>query len=268
MMKCEFPIGVCTWSLQNDLTGVTSLLTGNGLSHLHLDVSAADAFSAAIKQHQWTVSSAMVSFPQEDYSTLDRIRETGGIVPDAQWPDNQRIAHDAIQTAARLGTPYCSMHAGFMDHHDRPAYDTFCARIGELAAAAQSNGIMLLLETGQETAADLRRFLEDLNHPALGVNFDPANMILYGKGDPVDALQVLGPWIRHVHIKDAIASPVPGEWGSEVPWGEGDVPHAAFLQTLQAIGFDGVVAIEREAGDDRTGDIQLAIDRLRVKQDG
>lgn len=262
MTVTEFPFGVCTWSLKNDLAGITNLLTEHGLSHLHLEVTAAAAFSASIRSYGWTISSTMVGFPQEDYATLDRIRETGGIVPDTHWPANRRIALDAIATTVDMGAPYLSMHAGFMDHANQPGYETFRARIEELATAAQASGIMLLLETGQETAEDLRRFLAELNHPALGVNFDPANMILYGKGDPVEALTLLGPWIRHVHIKDAVASPVPGQWGSEVPWGKGDVPHEAFLQTLKEIGFHGALAIERESGDNRIGDIRQTIQRL------
>ena len=125
---------------------------------------------------------------------------------------------------------------------------------------------MLLLETGQETAADLRRCLEDLNHPALRVNFDPANMILYGKGYPIAAVRTLAPWIKHVHIKDAVQSAVPGKWGSEVPWGDGEVGSNEFIQTLEEIGYTGALAIEREAGDTRKNDIKLAVNRLEGKK--
>jgi len=121
---------------------------------------------------------------------------------------------------------------------------------------------MLLMETGQETAGCLRELLEELRHPALGVNFDPANMILYDKGDPVAAVRTLGPWIRHVHIKDAVRTKQPGTWGAEVPWGDGEVGTTAFLDALKEVGFAGVLAIEREAGNNRLGDIQLAADRL------
>jgi sugar phosphate isomerase/epimerase len=121
---------------------------------------------------------------------------------------------------------------------------------------------MLLLETGQETAEELREFMEKLNHPAIGVNFDPANMILYDKGNPIDAVRVLAPWIKHIHIKDATRTTQPGTWGAEVPWGDGQVGTEAFLNVLKEIGFEGVLAIEREAGDDRFGDIKLAAERL------
>ncbi|MDD4786170.1 MAG: TIM barrel protein, partial [Pirellulales bacterium] len=123
-------------------------------------------------------------------------------------------------------------------------------------------GIGLLLETGQETAECLRALLEELDHPALGVNFDPANMILYGKGDPLAAARLLGRWIKHIHVKDAVAAERPGEWGREVPWGDGQVGGETFLESLKEIGFAGALAIEREAGRDRLGDIGRAAERL------
>ena len=122
---------------------------------------------------------------------------------------------------------------------------------------------MLLLETGQETAQELRNFLEELNNPVIGVNFDPANIILYDKGDPIEAVRVLAPWIKHIHIKDATRTKQPGTWGLEVPWGDGEVGPETFLNVLKEIGFEGTLAIEREAGDDRLGDVKLAAERLQ-----
>jgi sugar phosphate isomerase/epimerase len=119
------------------------------------------------------------------------------------------------------------------------------------------------METGQETAAGLHEFLEELNRPAVAVNFDPANMILYDKGNPIEAVKTLKGWINHVHIKDAVRPKEPGTWGLEVPWGKGQVGANDFLRALDEIGFEGVLAIEREAGDDRFGDIKLAVEKLR-----
>jgi len=99
--------------------------------------------------------------------------------------------------------------------------------------------------------------------PGLYVNFDPANMILYGKGRPMEALETLVPWIRKIHVKDADATAVPGTWGTERPWGEGQVGGAAFIDALNGLGFTGNLTIEREGGDDRVGDIARAAARLR-----
>ena len=154
------------------------------------------------------------------------------------------------------------MHAGFIDENDISYSEKFYERIISLAEAAGEKNIMLLLETGQETAEELRGFLEELDHPAIGVNFDPANMILYDKGNPIEAVRVLAPWVRHIHVKDANRTTQPGTWGAEVPWGNGQVQTEAFLNALEEIEFDGTLAIEREAGDDRFGDVKLAAERL------
>jgi sugar phosphate isomerase/epimerase len=259
----KYPIGICSWSLHDDLSQVFQSLDETGLSHLHLGIACLDKFREAIKQNSWTITSTMIGFPQEDYSTLDSIRKTGGIMPDDCWESNRARALEAIELTAELGVPFLSAHVGFIDHNDAESYRTFCARMSELAEAAQAKNIMLLLETGQETAGDLFQCLEELKHPALGVNFDPANMILYGKGDPIEAVRTLAPYIKHVHIKDAVKAAVPGEWGTDVPWGDGEVGCTEFIQALEDIGYAGALAIEREAGDARMADIKLAAERLR-----
>jgi len=258
----NLPLGICSWSLKNNPFEIVQTLENTGLRRLHLDLASAHLLWPFVEDYAWTVSATMLSFPQEDYSSLDRIRETGGIVPDECWSVNRTLLLDGIEKTAERGVPYLSFHAGFMDHTDADPYAVFCARICEVADVARTHGIMLLLETGQETAEDLKHFLETINHPSLGVNFDPANMILYDKGDPVAAVMTLGPWIQHVHIKDALKTTTPGEWGAEVPWGDGDVDGPSFFQALEKIGYAGALAIEREAGDARRTDIQIAVERL------
>jgi sugar phosphate isomerase/epimerase len=90
------------------------------------------------------------------------------------------------------------------------------------------------------------------------VNFDPANMILYDKGDPIAALRTLSPYLKQCHIKDGIRTKVPGQWGAEVPAGTGEVNWRAFFATLREIGFEGYCSIEREAGNQRVDDIRTA----------
>ena len=128
-----------------------------------------------------------------------------------------------------------------------------------LADVFAARNIMLGLETGQETAAVLLDFLQELTRPNVGVNFDPANMILYDKGNPIEALRTLGAWIRQVHIKDARRTKVPGTWGEEVVAGTGEVDWRAFFATLDQAGFKGDFCIEREAGSQRVADIRAAI---------
>ncbi len=268
-MKCRnWPIGVCSWSLQKDITGVTQAMDKIGIEHVHLAIRPAleenaEDYLADLQKQNLTISAAMIDFPQEDYSTLETIKVTGGIVPNNFWEQNRQLFINATEVTATLGVKYLSMHAGFIDETDTAYAKIFHNRIQSLADTALEEGIVLLLETGQETAQQLRNFLNELNHPAVGVNFDPANMILYDKGQPVEAVRILGPWIRHIHIKDAIRTSRPGTWGKEVPWGEGQVGPEEFLSVLEEIEYDGVLAIEREAGDDRFEDIKLAAERLQ-----
>lgn len=272
MIRCgSWPVGVCTWSLRRDLPGVWKVMEEAGIDHVHLAVGpvfgeGGGAYREAARALPWTVSATMIDFPGEDYSTLESIRRTGGIVPDAAWESNKARALEAVCITAELGVRYLSFHAGFIDHGDGAAYGKLLDRIRVLANGATEHGVTLLLETGQETAEDLARFLRDLDRSAVAVNFDPANMILYDKGDPVEAVGVLGPWIRHVHVKDARRTPTPGTWGEEVPWGEGEVDHGVFLRALAAAGFEGALAVEREAGEDRAGDVCRAVERLAAFQ--
>lgn len=267
-MKCKtWPIGVCSWSLQMDIAGVAKAVRDLGLRHVHLATGPAlgeegGAYLDAVRAQDWMITSTMINFPQEDYSTLDTIKVTGGIVPDSHWDRNRRRFIQAADVTAQLGVKYLSMHVGFIDESDEAQAAKMAKRVHTLADAAQDRGVMLLLETGQETAVELRQFLERLDHNSVGVNFDPANMILYGKGDPIDAVRVLSPWIHHLHIKDAVGADEPGTWGAEVPWGDGEVGAAQFLGVLEKVGYAGAMAIEREGGEDRFGDIKLAVERL------
>jgi sugar phosphate isomerase/epimerase len=261
------PIGVCSWSLQLEINEVTEALNKIGIDFLHLglrwilDRDRQDNISL-IKKQPWKISATMIDFPKEDYSTLESIKLTGGIVPDESWDKNRKLFFDAVKATKALGVNYLSMHAGFIDETQKGYAEKFRDRIKVLADAAANENIMLLLETGQETAEHLRKFLEEINHPAIGVNFDPANMILYDMGDPIEAVKILSPWIKHIHIKDAVHTANPGTWGQEVVWGDGQVQPDKFLRALKEINYKGVLAIEREAGDSRLDDIQFAAQRL------
>jgi sugar phosphate isomerase/epimerase len=114
------------------------------------------------------------------------------------------------------------------------------------------------LETGQETAPALVQLLRLIDRPDLKVNLDPGNILLYGMGDPVEAVRLLGPWICQVHLKDARRTRTPGEWGEEVPVGTGEVDWAGFFQALAEGGITCDLVIEREAGGQRVTDIQTA----------
>ena len=270
-------IGVCSWSYQRPLREVADEMAKIGVKGIDLALTPfvapdgrhgveegeeALAFAKAqFASGAWRLFATMISFPQEDYSTLETIRKTGGVVPDDCWPRNREIAAAAAELSGTLGAPYMLFHAGFLDESNPAAYAAYVERVSFVRDACAKAGVQLILESGQETAEDLARFLRDV--PGLYVNFDPANMILYGKGRPMEALETLVPWIRKIHVKDADATAMPGTWGTERPWGEGQVGGAAFIDALNGLGFTGNLTIEREGGDDRAGDIARAAARLR-----
>ena len=269
-------IGVCSWSWHMPMKEIAVQMEKSGVKGIHLALGpfiAPDgrhgggeseetwAFvKGKVEKGDWVVMSTMVGMVGEDYSTLATIRKTGGIVPDATWEQNKKIVTRGAQLTQELGCPYMSTHAGFLDVSDKAALSKYVARVSWMRDECRKYGVTLILESGQETADDLAKFMGMV--PGIGINFDPANMILYAKGHPRQAVRTLAPWIRQVHIKDACETKVPGTWGNEVPWGDGEVGGKDFLAELARLGFKGNYVIEREGGDDRLDDIAKTIDRL------
>jgi sugar phosphate isomerase/epimerase len=258
---------VCSWSLQPaDVRDLVAKLRGTGIGRVQLALDplrespanwkdAAEIFRAA----NVTLVSGMFGCVGEDYSTLESIRATGGLAPDATWEQNLQNIRAAVKLAAELKLKLVTFHAGFLpDDEADPAFAKMLGRLATVAEIFAKAKIGLALETGQEAAPALATLLGKLNHPNLGVNFDPANMILYDKGDPIAALRTLAPWLRQVHIKDARRTKIPGTWGEEVVVGTGDVDWKNFFATLQKINFIGDLVIEREAGARRGADICAA----------
>jgi L-ribulose-5-phosphate 3-epimerase len=270
------PVAVCSWSLQPASSAeLVDRVRATGARAVQLALSPlaerpaefADTF-ARLSDAGIEVASGMLETVGEDYSTLDTIRATGGVVPDATWPATRARAAEVARLAGAGGVRLVTFHAGFIPHDaSDPTRATLFARLGELAAMFAAEGCALAFETGQESAETLAHALADLNATvpaahAVGVNFDPANMILYGMGDPVAAVRSLAPWIRQAHVKDAMPTAVPGTWGSEVRAGAGVVDWPAFLEALAEAPAPIRLAVEREAGDDRVGDIRAALAML------
>ena len=260
-------LAVCSWSLQPTTPAeLLDRLAEIGISRVQLALDPLrespevwGGIGGLCRERGITIISGMFGTLGEDYTTLETIRLTGGVVPDATWETNLTNITAASGIAAGLGLELVSFHAGFLPHEESdPDYHKLRGRMLDIAGIFDRLGIRLVLETGQETAATLREFLDGLGCENVGVNFDPANMILYGKGDPIDAMRTLGPWIRQIHLKDAKAATVPGTWGEEVPAGTGEVDWTAFFATLDELGFAGDICIEREAGNQRTADILTA----------
>jgi sugar phosphate isomerase/epimerase len=260
-------IGVCSWSLQ--ATGPLELVErvrACGLAHvqLALDPLRTGAWDAertrdVLADAGIGVLSGMMAMQGEDYSSLASIRATGGVRPSASWPANLAGAREIAALARRLGLDLVSFHAGFLPHDGAdPERRVLVERLRAVADALAAEGVATALETGQESAETLLGVLAELERDTVGVNFDPANMLLYRMGEPVESLDRLAPWVRQIHVKDAVRAPRPGEWGTEVRAGTGEVDWRAFFGVVRARGIDVDLVIEREAGDDRIGDVRAA----------
>jgi sugar phosphate isomerase/epimerase len=162
--------------------------------------------------------------------------------------------------AKKIGVQDLATHVGFIpENPNDPEYKSLIAALRYLAAYCQTNGQYFNFETGQETPVTLLRTIEDIGMPNLGINLDPANLILYGKGNPVDALDVFGGYVRGVHAKDGLYPTTGRLLGQEVPLGQGKVNVPALIACLKAIGYDGPLTIEREiSGEQQTADILAA----------
>lgn len=267
-------MAVCSWSLRPaSPADLVAKLAACGIDRVQLALGP-------IREKAWdeqeTVSrlrdagvqivSGMMATAGEDYSTLDTIRATGGVRPDATWSQNLAAAEQEAELAARLGIDLVTFHAGFIPHHpaDRE-WPTLIGRLRTLADRFAHHGIRLGLETGQETAVSLLAALDAVQYPTLGVNFDPANMILYGMGDPVEAIHLLADRVLQVHIKDAVRARTPGAWGDEVPAGTGEVDWDGFFEVLRDRLPDRNLVIEREAGEQRVEDVRTAARMVRTR---
>lgn len=259
-------LAVCSWSLQPaNPAELISRLSEIGVRRVQLAIDPlreggpwADAahqlFEAGVR-----VVSGMFTTVAEDYSTLETIKATGGVVPDATWNATWDNLQKMVPIARKLGLKLVTLHAGFIPHEPSdPLYAKLAGRLGQVADLCAAAGLGVGLETGQEDADTLVSFLRRLAKPNVGVNFDPANMILYDKGDPIESLRKLAKHVLQVHIKDATRTATPGQWGAEVAAGTGQVDWPAFFDLLNRIGFKGDLCIEREAGQQRVKDIIAA----------
>lgn len=261
-------LGVCSWSLEPaSAEDLLDKLAGTGLDRLQIALDPLRenpggkwaGFAELSARRGVTSVSGMMGMIGEDYTTLESIRRTGGVVPDATWPGNWANIQANADLAGKLGLKLVTFHAGFLPHEEGdPAFAKLQSRIRQIADLFASRGMALGLETGQETADTMAAFLRALDRPNVGVNFDPANLILYAKDEPVAALRKLVSWVRQCHVKDAVRTKVPGTWGEEVPVGAGEVDWKGLLGVLAEGGFTGALCIEREAGRDRVGDIKKA----------
>jgi sugar phosphate isomerase/epimerase len=267
----ERETGVMFWAGRDSLEEIQSLGVRCGQlglpGGLKLDAGAITQWKQSLERAQLTLVTVFAAYEGESYTDIPTVQRTVGFIPRSTRDEREQRTYEVSDFAAGIGVGSIACHIGFVPedttHPDYTACLDMVRRICDHAATHQQT---FALETGQEPAHVLQHFLKDVNRPNIGINFDPANMILYGSGDPIEALNVLGPSVLSVHAKDGDWPPAdkPGALGKERPLGQGSVDIPRFVAKLKEIGFRGPLNIEREAENqpERISDIRKAVGLL------
>jgi len=232
----------------------------------HLDSEAGiQQIKDAVAATGIEITTVFCGFPGESYDDIPTVRDTVGLVPQCTRVERVAAIEGISQFAQKLGVDRIAVHIGFMPEDETdPRYIELFNITGKILDDLKARNQVLALETGQETAAHLAKFIRDLKRDNLRVNFDPANMILYGNDNPIEALPLLAEWIDGVHCKDGTWPTETDKLGHETPLGEGDVNIPEWIKQLLATGFTGPLTIEREiSGEEQKQDIIKAVDLLK-----
>ncbi|TWU63282.1 Xylose isomerase-like TIM barrel [Crateriforma conspicua] len=231
------------------------------------DADAAKRLADKLSSIDVQCTAVFGGFEGESYADIPTVSRTVGLVPASTRESRLAEMIEIADFAKALNCDAVALHLGFVPHEPTAdGYDAIVDVTRRLCDHCAGNAQYLHLETGQETAEGLLTFIDQVGRENLKINFDPANMILYGTGKPLDALRQVGGHVRSVHCKDGTWSDQPGEtFGAEVPLGQGDVDVRQYLITLKEIGYDGPLTIEREIPEDperQRAEIGAAIDLL------
>lgn len=220
----------------------------------------AEAIKKATKEYDVEVSTFWCGWSGPKVWNFYEGPVTLGLVPEDYRYARLTELKQGSDFAKKIEVVNVATHVGFLPEtpNTREYHSLVCA-LRDLAEHIKNNGQYFLFETGQETPVTLRRTIEDIGTGNLGINLDPANLILYGKANPVDALDVFGQYVRDIHAKDGCYPTDGKNLGLETPLGEGKVNFPRFVAKLKELGYDGPITIEREiSGEKQIEDIKLA----------
>ncbi len=202
-----------------------------------------------LAEEDFAVTVVFASYLGESYADIPTVQSTVGFIPAATRAEREERTRRIVDFGAALGIPSFACHIGFVPEDRRnPDYAAIRDIVRRICDYTAQRRMTFALETGQEPAHVMKAFIEDVGRDNLRINFDPANLILYGTGDPIEALAVLAPWVASVHVKDGNWPPrdKPGSLGTEMPLGEGSVGIERFVAKLKQIDYRGPLTIERE----------------------
>src|SRR5229473_7071400 len=212
-----------------------------------IEAELAGHLRQALDKYQVEATALVVGGPGKEVWDFYQGPLTIGLVP--RETRDARIAHikKASDFAKKCGISAVQTHCGFIpENPNDPVYRETVTAIRDVAGYCKRNGQNLRYETGQETPITLVRTTQDVGLDNQGVNFDLANLILYGKANPVDAIELLGPYVQGIHAKDGLWPTNPRELGQEVPIGKGKVDFSRIIRRLKELNYRGAVTIERE----------------------
>jgi len=230
----------------------------------YLSGKRAEELKKAIEDSGITVTTVFCGFDGESYADIPTVQKTVGYLPPETRAERVEKTKEISDFAKFLGVDRVAAHIGFIpEEPSDPLYEEIVETLREIADYCKGNGQKFALETGQETPETLLRFIKDVARDNLRVNFDPANMILYGTAEPIPALKLLADYVDGVHCKDGKWPTEEDQLGTEYPLSEGDVGIEEFINTLKEIGYEGPLTIEREiTGEQQKKDIVEAIKLL------
>lgn len=253
-------IGVITGLGEGPLAALQTVRDA-GISTVHLQYPAQldnaegiAAIGAALTQTGVTITTVFCGFEGESYADIPTVINTVGLVPEEPREARVEKIEQISRFSSALKVDRVGAHIGFIPHDSSdPRYGALVQTVRGICDSLAARGQVFALETGQETARALMGFIHDVKRENLRVNFDPANMILYGTEPPIPATELLFPWIDGVHCKDGNWPTEKDQLGQETPFGAGAVDATAWLHSLLELGYRGPLTIEREI----SGDAQL-----------
>jgi L-ribulose-5-phosphate 3-epimerase len=225
-----------------------------------IEAELAGRLRAALNRYRIEATSVVVGGPGREVWDFYEGPLTVGLVPRETREARIALIKKASDLAKQCGIAAVQTHCGFIpENPNDPVYKETVTAMREVAGYCKRNGQNFRYETGQETPITLVRAIQDVGLDNQGVNFDLANLILYGKANPVDALELLGPYVQGIHAKDGLWPTNPKELGKEVPIGKGKVDFPRIIGRLKALNYRGAVTIEREiSGPQQVEDVQAA----------
>ncbi|MFZ0591540.1 MAG: sugar phosphate isomerase/epimerase [Bryobacteraceae bacterium] len=209
----------------------------------------ANNWKAVLAAKDFLAVTAVLSCAGENYADIPTVKRTVGLVRKPTRAERIARTKQVADIANALDIKSVACHIGFVPHdRTQPAYTQVRDVACELCHYCSAHGQNFTFETGQEPADILLRFLAEVDRPNLKINFDPANMILYGSGDPIEGLRKLGPHVISVHCKDGDWPPKNDEnaLGKERALGTGSVDFTRFIAMLKEVGYKGILSVQRE----------------------